>query len=172
MSYQPSYRISQTEIAICNEYGHNAANYTSRRHDAHHGGAGTAGEYMAWGKRGERIFAHFLEDHGIPYTADDTPYDTRDEYDFLVGSRTVNVKTTKYMNGDLIEFIENYENNSLADIYVSVYMPIDSHTGTLTGWCYGQDFTSYGYNHDYGYGTRRVVPSANQRDIADLLDIL
>lgn len=67
--------------------------HASRKHVFHKGGAEEASKKMYIGKIGEKVFAYWLDMNAIPYLEDRSLYYEPDEYDFLINSLKVDVKT-------------------------------------------------------------------------------
>lgn len=108
--------------------------HTSRKHDFHKGGAEEASKKMYIGKIGEKVFAHWLDMNAIPYLEDRSFYYEPDEYDFLINSLKIDVKTrSESYHTRTLEMVKQF-NKRPKDVYVSVYYNKVEETAELLGW--------------------------------------
>ncbi len=112
--------IDMAMVAAARDYAVRSAAHTSNRHDFHSGRLADKARNMFVGKLGERAFQAWLETLGVEFVADASPPTEADRYDFLVGGKTIDVKTfTQEYHTRLLEMVEQYAKLP-KDCYVAV----------------------------------------------------
>lgn len=153
-------------------YAELSKQYTSNRHDFHSGGLANKKEKMFEGKLGEKAVEMFFIDNNIRYFADQTSYDERDNYDFLLQNNEeqllVDVKTrTKNYHSRTLEMVEQTQNHP-KDIYISVRLYRETNTVKLLGWFTCQDMLAKNQIENNGYLNNYVMYDKDLRPMEEL----
>lgn len=154
------------------DYSEKSKAYTSNRHDFHPGGLYNKKRKMFEGKLGEKAVKLLFEDNFISYVEDTSPYDERDEFDFLLVNETeqlkVDVKTrTENFHIRTLEMVEQAKTHP-KDIYISVRLFRESNTVVILGWFSYKDMLAKGRIENQGYLDNYVMYDKDLRPITDL----
>lgn len=153
-------------------YAEQSKRYTSNRHDFHAGGLDNKKKKMFEGKLGEKAVEMFFIDNNVRYFADHTPYDERDNYDFLLQNNRerllIDVKTrTEKFHTRTLEMVEQAQSHP-KDIYISVRLYRESNKVKLLGWFTFQDMLSKNRIENQGYLNNYVMYDSDLRPMKDL----
>ena len=154
------------------EYALASRAFTSNRHDFHAGGLNNKQKKMFEGKLGEKAVKMLFLDNGISFKEDDSSYDERDEYDFLLVNATeslkVDVKTrTENFHIRTLEMVEQAQSHP-KDIFISVRLYRDSNDVRLIGWYTYDDMISKNQIENQGYLDNYVMYDKDLRPIESL----
>lgn len=158
------------------DYAELSKAFTSNRHDFHPGGLDNKKLKMFEGKLGEKAVEMFFLDNGVKYTADETPYYERDDFDFLLDNGIdrfrVDVKTrTEDFHIRTLEMVEQAKTHP-KDIYISVRLYRESNTVSLIGWFSFKDMLRKGKIENQGYLDNYVMYDRDLRPIQSLYDMV
>lgn len=172
MIVREKYVIAGKLYAEALRYAEKSKAYTSDRHDFHAGGLSNKKRKMFEGKLGEKAVKLLFEDNSIRYIEDMSPFDERDEFDFLLVNETerlkVDVKTrTEDYHIRTLEMVEQADSHP-KDIYISVRLFRASNTVVILGWFTYQDMLAKGKIENQGYLDNYVMYDRDLRPIADL----
>lgn len=166
------YVIDGSLYAEAEAYAKKSRSFTSNRHDFHPGGLSNKEKKMFEGKLGEKAVKMLFLDNQISFTEDASPYDERDEYDFLLINSDeqlkVDVKTrTEDFHIRTLEMVEQ-ANTHPKDIYISVRLHRETNTVNILGWYSFKDMIRKGRIENQGYLDNYVMYDADLRPIVDL----
>ena len=169
---RPSYRIYGRLYREALDYARKSRAYTSDRHDFHQGGLDNKQQKMLEGKLGEKAFWLFLVENEVRFKADQTGYEERDEYDFLLCrpglELKVDVKTrTEAFHIRTLELVEQVREHP-KDLYVSARLYREQNTVTLLGWFTREDLLARNHIENLGYLDNYVMYDRELRPMEEL----
>lgn len=172
MKIRETYVIEGNFYESALAYAELSKQYTSNRHDFHAGGLDNKKRKMFEGKLGEKAVEMFFIDNDVPYIADATPHNERDNYDFLLRNDKeqllVDVKTrTENYHTRTLEMVEQAQNHP-KDIYISVRLYRETNTVKLLGWFTYQDMLAKKQIENQGYLNNYVMYDRDLRPMKDL----
>lgn len=174
MIIRPQYVINDDLYNEAIAYAESSKKYTSNRHDFHAGGFDNKRRKMFEGKLGEKAVKMLFDDNGICYEEDETSFDERDEYDFLLINESeclkVDVKTrTENFHIRTLEIVEQARNHP-KDIFISVRLFKESNSVRLLGWYTYEDMVVKNQVENQGYLDNYVMYDNDLRPISELMN--
>ena len=153
-------------------YADSSKAYTSNRHDFHSGGLDNKKRKMFEGKLGEKAVKKFFIENNISFAEDQTSYDERDEYDFLVFTDTetlkIDVKTrTENYHIRTLELVEQAQHFP-KDIYISARLYKQTNTVQLLGWFTYDEMIKINRIENQGYLDNYVMYDNELHPMEDL----
>ena len=151
-------------------YANRSANYLSARNSFHDGSHESRVQKMFEGKLGEKIFKTWLLDNRIPFTEDFTSYKNADNYDFIVGGKTIDIKTKiKDYDYKILEIKDTFDTRP-KDIYIAVRLYLGTMEGEIEGGVSRQKMkeinriVNLGYGDDYAIVEEELTPIETIKD--------
>ncbi len=172
MIIREKYTITGALYEEAVSYAGKSRAFTSNRHDFHPGGLSNKEKKMFEGKLGEKAVKILLTDNQISFIEDQSSFDERDEFDFLLVNENeqlkVDVKTrTEDFHIRTLEMVEQAETHP-KDIYISVRLYRESNTVIILGWFSYKDMIRKGRIENQGYLDNYVMYDSDLRPTADL----
>ena len=164
--------------ALCREaadYAESSKAYTSNRHDFHPDGVESKKQKMLQGKLGEKAVKMMFQENNIHFIEDNSPFDRRDEYDFLLVNEEkallVDVKTrTKSYHTRTLEMVEQAR-RSPKHLYISARLYPQTNKVVLLGWFFYNDMIKKNQIENNGYLDNYVMYDEDLRPMESIFPL-
>lgn len=172
MIIRNSYKIEGPLYDEALSYAESSKRYTSNRHDFHAGGLDNKKQKMFEGKLGEKAVKMLFLENDISFEEDNSSYNERDEYDFLLINNSerlkVDVKTrTEDFHIRTLEMVEQARTHP-KDVFISVRLYKRTNTVKLIGWYTYEDMIAKNQIENNGYLDNYVMYDRDLRPIETL----